>query len=57
MKDADWVGCAEDGDCTSEADVFGAGGCGSKDDGWSGVEILAAVMLAEAEDVETYVVG
>ena len=57
LEDADGVGGAEDGDGRGEADVVGAR-CGSgEDDGGGGVEVFAAVMLAEAEDVETDLVG
>ncbi len=57
LEDADGVGGAEDGDGGGEADGFGAGGCGGEDDGGGGVEVLGAVMLAEAEDVEANFVG
>ena len=52
LEDADGVGGAEDGDGRGEANVCGAGGCGGEDDGGGGVEVLAAVVLAEAEGVE-----
>jgi hypothetical protein len=57
LKDADGIGGAEDGDGRGEADGCGAGGCAGEDDGGGGVEVLAAVMLAEAEGVKTDFVG
>ena len=57
LEDADGVGGAEDGDGAGEADAFGAGGGGGEDDGGGGVEVLGAVMLADAEDVEADLVG
>ena len=57
LEDADGVGGAEDGDGRGEADVCGAGGGGGEDDGGSGVEVLDAVMFAEAEGVQTDLVG
>ena len=57
LKDADGVGGAEDGDGGGEADGCGAGGGGGEDDGGGGVEVLGAVMLAEAEGVEADLVG
>ena len=57
LKDADGVGGAEDGDGRGEADVRGAGGGCGEDDGGGGVEVLDAVVLAEAEGVESYLIG
>ena len=57
LEDADGVGCGEDGDGAGEADALRDGGSGGEDDGGSGVEILGAVMLADAEDVEAGLVG
>ncbi len=52
LEDAYRVGGGEDSDGAGEADGFGEGGCGGEDDGGSGVEVLGAVVLADAEDVE-----
>jgi len=57
LKDADGVGGAEDGDGRGEADVFCSGGGCGENDGGGGVEILDAVVLAEAEGVEANLVG
>ncbi len=57
LEDADGVGGAEDGDGAGEADGLGEGGCGGEDDGGGGIEVLGAVMLADAEDVEADLVG
>ena len=57
LEDADGVGGAEDGDGRGKADVSGACGGGGEDDGGGRVEVFAAVVLAEAEDVEPNHVG
>ena len=57
LEDADGVGGAENGDGGGEANGCGAGGGSGEDDGGSGVEVLGAMMFAEAEDVETDLVG
>lgn len=57
LKDADGVCGAEDCDGAAEADPGCARGCCREDDCWGGVEVLAAVVLAEAEDVEAGFVG
>ena len=57
LKDADRVGRAEDGHRTGEA--YPARSCRrrcERDDG-GGVEVLPAMMLADAEDVQTHLVG
>ena len=57
LEDADRVGGREDGDGAGEADVLGARGRGGEDDGGSGVEVLDAMMLTDAEDVEAELIG
>ncbi len=57
LEDADGVGGAEDGDGTGEANVRGASGGGGEDDGGGGVEVFDAVVFAEAEGVESDLVG
>src|SRR6202044_792361 len=52
LKDPDRVCCAEDSDCAGEADLGCARGCCGEDDCGGGVEVLAAVMFAEAEDIQ-----
>src|ERR1700737_3411031 len=56
LEDADGVGGGEDGDGAGEADIFGERGGGGEDDGGSGVEVLGAVVLADAEDIEAELV-
>ena len=57
LEDSDGVGGAEDGDGAVRRMCFGAGGGGGEDDGGGGVEVLGAVVLADAEDVEADLVG
>ena len=57
LKDAHGICGAEDCDCAAEADLRCACGCGGEDDCGCGVEVLAAVVLAEAEDVQAGLVG
>jgi hypothetical protein len=57
LKDADGIRSAEDGDSRGKTDGCGAGSGRSENDGRGGVEVLAAVVFAEAEVVEANFVG
>ena len=57
LKDADGVSGAKNCDGAGEADIGGAGGGRGEDDDGGGVEVLEAVVFAEAEDVEADLVG
>lgn len=57
LEDAHGVGGGEDCDGAGEADLLGEGGRGGEDDGGGRVEVLDAVMLADAEDVEAELIG
>ena len=57
LEDADGVVGAEDGDGAREADRRGARGDGRERHGGGGDGEVAAVVLADAEDVEPELVG
>jgi len=48
---------AENGDGAGESDSLRASGRGGKDDGGSGIKKVLAVMLANAEHVESSLIG
>src|SRR5271156_1054093 len=52
LKDTDRVCGAEDGNCAGEANLRCARGCSGENDCGGGVEVLAAMVFAETEDIE-----
>jgi hypothetical protein len=57
LKDSDRVGCAEHGYGTCQENVLGASSGRTQDDNWSRVHKLAAVVFADAKDIEANLVG
>jgi hypothetical protein len=51
LEDANGIGGAKNGDGGGETDGCGSSGCSGENNGWGGVEVFAAMMFAEAEDV------
>jgi hypothetical protein len=57
LKDSDRVGCAEYGYGTCQANGPGARSGRTQDDNWGRIHELAAVMFADAKNIEANLVG
>src|SRR2546428_1756274 len=57
LEDANRVSGAQNGDGARKADVLRARGGRGQNHDWSGIKELGPVMFADAEHVETHLVG
>src|ERR1700693_1281102 len=57
LKDSHGIRGAENGHRAGQANIFGSGSGGREDDRRRGVQKFRAVMLADAEYIEPYLVG
>jgi hypothetical protein len=57
LEDSDRVRRAENGYGTCETNVLGACSCCSQNDNWGGIHELAAMVFADAKNIEANFVG